>query len=55
MVNVDKQPHGFGRAIAKTNFYFIDGQFKEGVPHGYSRVITYDGECEEEEYHNGIR
>jgi len=37
MVNKDNQPHGWGRAIEKDNLHFIDGQFKDGVRHGYSR------------------
>jgi len=39
MVNKDNQPHGYGRAIEKNNNLFIDGQWKDGVEHGYSRKI----------------
>ena len=39
MVNKDNQPHGFGRAIETENDYFIDGQFKDGLRHGYIREI----------------
>jgi hypothetical protein len=39
MVNKDSKPHGFGRAIFAKNSYFVDGQFKDGVCHGYIREI----------------
>ena len=39
MVNKDDQPHGWGRAIRKDNYGFIDGQWQEGVDHGFRRVI----------------
>ena len=50
MVNKDNQPHGFGRAIRTDNVWFIDGQFKDGVEHGYIRVIGYLGGCHQEEW-----
>ena len=40
MVNKNKQPHGFGRAIETDNDWFYDGQFKEGAFHGYYRAIN---------------
>ena len=39
MVNKDNQPHGFGRAIETDDHFFIDGQWKDGLPHGYIRRI----------------
>ena len=39
MVNKDNKPHGFGRAIDIDNNHIIDGQFKNGVLHGYHRII----------------
>ena len=39
MVNKDNKPHGFGRVIRRDNYGFIDGQWKDGMPHGYSRQI----------------
>jgi hypothetical protein len=39
MVNKDNQPHGWGRAIKTDKEWFIDAQFKDGVEHGYQRVI----------------
>ena len=40
MVNKDNQPHGYGRAISTDNYDFIDGQWKDGVLHGYYREIN---------------
>ena len=40
MVNKDNQPHGYGRLIETDNSRFIDGQWKDGVLHGYSRGIN---------------
>ena len=37
------KPHGFGRFIIKDNVNFCDGQFKDGVWHGYFRVISKFG------------
>ena len=39
MVNKDNQPHGFGRAFDPYNYWFIDGQFKDGYLYGYTRCI----------------
>ncbi len=40
MVNKDNQPHGFGRGISANNEWFIDGQFKDGMKHGFTRLIN---------------
>ncbi len=40
MVNRSGKPHGWGRAIIANNYCFIDGQWKDGVPHGYYRLIS---------------
>ncbi len=53
MVNEHGQPHGFGRAIDSNNLSFIDGQWKNGVQHGYYRYIQYDGACDQMEFQNG--
>ena len=37
MVNRDDKPHGWGRALDTDNYCFIDGQWKDGVPHGFYR------------------
>ena len=37
MVKNGNLPHGWGRAIKMDNSFFIDAQFKDGVPHGYYR------------------
>ena len=37
--NKSNKPHGFGRAIKVDKYQFYDGQFKDGVPHGYIRYI----------------
>ena len=50
MVNKDNQPHGYGRAIRTGNYYFIDGQWKDGREHGYCRRIDYTGQCYQSEY-----
>ena len=46
-------PHGYGRLISTDNGSFIDGQFKDGKPHGYVRWIHYHGDYWHYEYSNG--
>ena len=35
--NKTNKPHGYGRLIHTDNDFFIDGQYKDGVAHGYQR------------------
>ena len=51
MVNEDNKPHGFGRAILGSCCF--DGQYKNGVRHGYERRITTFGHWWQMEYKNG--
>lgn len=47
------KPHGYGRAIDTDNFWFYEGQFKNGERHGYIRGIDYNGDIEHWEFSNG--
>ena len=58
MVNKDNQPHGWGRAIRRAGCVidhggvydiFIDAQWKDGVYHGYFRMIWYYGHYSQNE------
>ena len=37
--NKTNLPHGYGRLIRTDNYCFFDGQFKDGLRHGYVRWI----------------
>ena len=41
-VNNKKEPHGIGRKLEGSSIE--EGQFKNGLPMGFSRVITEDGD-----------
>jgi len=51
MVNKKDEPHGWGRAIGIYVYngkqygfnHFHDGQWKDGMEHGYMRQIVSDG------------
>jgi hypothetical protein len=40
MVNKNDQPHGWGRAVNEEYGDIIDAQWKDGVLHGYFRMIN---------------
>ena len=46
---------GFGRIVSKNNdnSYFVNSQFQEGKPHGFSRVIYQNGDYLNTEVNDG--
>ena len=51
--NKTNLPHGYGRAIGTDKVNFVDGHFKDGVPHGYCKVFFKDGFCDNNEFADG--
>ena len=55
MIKIESnRPHGFGRLIKKDKKWFTDGQFKDGMYHGYLKDIKSDNTIIQYEYKNNI-